>query len=114
MNRRELKDHVNPAEVINLFKLKERMPLNETIALCKTDSMEIIRMVLPAGKAVREHQVAGEITVQCLEGEVDFEIEGKSQRIVAGDWLYLNGHQRHALTAVQNSVVLVTILVKNN
>ena len=40
--------------------------------LVKTDRLEVIRLAVPAGKELPHHQVAGEITVQCLEGRVAF------------------------------------------
>ena len=87
------------------------MPIDETVALTKTKSMEIIRMVLPAGKTIPEHKVDGEITVQCLKGEVNFGVEGKNQTLTEGDFIYLNGGQKHDLYAVTDSVLLVTILL---
>jgi len=73
--------------------------------------MEVIRMVLPSGKHIAEHQVPGEISVQCLKGRVSFDVEGVKAELEEGDWLYLNGGQRHALTALSDAVLLVTILL---
>jgi len=36
--------------------------------------------VLPSGKAMREHKVAGEITVQCIEGLIEFTTPTLSRR----------------------------------
>lgn len=113
MTTRELKDHVNPGDVINLFKLKEHMPLDATIALTKTDSIEIIRMVLPAGKKIAEHHVKGEISVQCLKGAVDFSINGQMKSLTEGDLVYLSGGEPHALSAVTDAVLLVTIILNS-
>ena len=34
--------------------------------------MELVHLVLPSGKALPEHRVSGEITVQCIEGLIAF------------------------------------------
>lgn len=34
--------------------------------LIKTDPMNVLRLVLPAGKSIPEHKAAKEITVQCV------------------------------------------------
>jgi len=73
--------------------------------------MELIRLVLPAGKQIVEHKAPGEITVQCLEGCVKFTVDGRSQELTAGDMLYLEAAKPHAVEAVKDSSVLVTILL---
>ena len=45
------------------------------------------RIVLLAGSELREHSAPGEITVQCLEGVIEFETPGRVQKLQAG----LNG-----------------------
>ena len=67
------KGHVESGEVINLNTLKDGMSKKSTFALAKTKDMEVIRMVIPRGKSITEHSVEGEISVQCLKGEVIFQ-----------------------------------------
>jgi quercetin dioxygenase-like cupin family protein len=67
--------------------------------------------VLPAGKAISEHQVNGEITVQCLEGHVEFTSNGVTRSLSAGELVYLAGASKHSLRAVENSSLLLTILL---
>lgn len=52
--------------------------------LVKTGSMEVVRLVVPAGKELGNHTAAGDITVQCLEGAVDFTTGDRTQRLVPG------------------------------
>jgi quercetin dioxygenase-like cupin family protein len=40
--------------------------------------LEVIRLVLLAGKVFPPHAVPGEITMQCIEGEVDVTVDGES------------------------------------
>jgi quercetin dioxygenase-like cupin family protein len=80
--------------------------------LVKTDKLEVIRLVLPADKEIPHHQVTGEITVQCLEGSVSFIAQGQTKVLEAGQLLFLSGSELHALKGVEDSSVLVTILLE--
>jgi quercetin dioxygenase-like cupin family protein len=104
------KGHINAGEIINLEKLRSDMNVGATHALARTEAMEVIRMALPEGKQIREHHVEGEITVQCLKGEVQFNIEGATHLLKPDDWLFLDGHTPHALKAEKDAVLLLTIL----
>ena len=42
----------------------------------KTEEMELIRLVLAAGKVLPNHKVAGPITVHCIEGKIEFTTMG--------------------------------------
>jgi quercetin dioxygenase-like cupin family protein len=64
--------HAKAGEVIDVRPLGPALTNSRTTTLAKTDSLEIIRLVIPQGKDIAEHRVAGEITVQCLVGHVIF------------------------------------------
>ena len=68
-------------------------------------------MVLLAGKEMPEHEVAGELTVQCLEGSVEFSIGSTRDVMQAGDLKCIAGGIPHALKAIEDSSVLVTLLL---
>jgi len=104
-------NHANPAEVIHLQPLGSEIGSAKTYTLFKTDVMEAIRLVLPAGKQIAEHQAPGEITVYCLEGRIKFTSQGQPRELVAGDLLYLSAADPHAVEAIEDSSVLVTILL---
>ena len=103
--------HAQSAEVIDVRPLGPALTNSRTTTLAKTDSLEIIRLVIPAGKDIAEHRVAGEITVQCLEGHVIFNFGGQRRDLLTGQLLFLEGDQPHSLHAVEHSSVLVTILL---
>ncbi|HKK47242.1 MAG TPA: cupin domain-containing protein [Balneolaceae bacterium] len=107
-------EKINSGEVLNLYDLRDEMPKDATLALMKTDDMEVIRMVLPKGKEVTEHSVNGQISVQCLKGKVTFAVDNQASELSQGDWLYLKRNQPHSLQALTNSVLLVTILFTHN
>lgn len=101
---------IGPGEVVNLYSLKEGMPEDATLALMKTSDMEAIRMVLPKDKEIKEHNVDGQISVQCLEGKTEFIVDGKTHVLSSGDWLYLSRNQSHSLRVIRDTILLVTIL----
>ena len=82
----------------------------KTQTLLRAPELDVVRLVIPAGKAVAEHSTRGAITVHCLEGVVDFEIGPETRRLDAGQLLYLAGAVPHALRGVADASVLVTIL----
>jgi quercetin dioxygenase-like cupin family protein len=102
--------HLKSGEQAELA-LGKGLPGAQTTTLLKTDAMEVIRLVLPAGKEIAEHKAPGEITVQCLEGKVLFTAHGEPRELAAGKFLYLSTAEPHALKAQENSSLLVTILL---
>lgn len=56
------------------------------------------------------HRVAGAITVQCLEGAIEFEAHGRQNFLRAGHLVYLEPQAMHALKALEDSSVLVTLV----
>ena len=105
--------HAKPGEVVQL-PLGAALGSSKTTTLAKTADLELIRLVLPAGKDIPSHKVAGEITVQCLEGRVAFTAEGKTHDLSAGQLLYLAAGEPHAVKGIEDSSVLVTILLPKN
>ena len=105
--------HAKPGEVVQL-PLGAALGSSKTTTLAKTADLELIRLVLPAGKDIPSHKVAGEITVQCLEGRVAFTSAGKTQDLAAGQLLCVAAGEPHALQGIENSSVLVTILLAKN
>jgi quercetin dioxygenase-like cupin family protein len=78
--------------------------------LMKSAGLELIRLVIPAGKEIPAHRAPGEITVQCIEGHVAFEHDGHAVDLHAGDLLHLCPQESHALKGISDSSVLVTRL----
>lgn len=76
----------------------------------KYPGLELIRLVIPAGKEIPPHQAPGEITVQCLEGHVAFEHDGRAIDLQVGDLLHLCPQEPRALNGISDSSVLVTRL----
>lgn len=77
--------------------------------LVRAKNLEVFRLVLPAGKVLQEHKAAGAITIQCLEGVIELRAHGRNQRMQSGQLVYLADAEPHAVTALENSSLLITI-----
>lgn len=84
----------------------------KTVALFKSSELEVMRLVLGTGKSFPPHKVAGEITIQCIEGRLDVTIDGASHVLEAGQLLFLAGGVVHGVTALLDSSALVTIALR--
>jgi quercetin dioxygenase-like cupin family protein len=103
--------HAVPGQVINIGPLGPALPKTVTATLIKTERLKVIRLVVPAGKVIPSHKVAGEITVQCLEGRVTFTALDEARVLQAGQMCYLSGGEEHSLQGLEDSSLLVTILL---
>lgn len=103
--------HAAAGEVIDIRPLLADLEHASTHTLYKSDHLEVFRMILLAGKEMPAHQVAGEVTVQCIEGSIDFTVAGTARLLRAGDLVCVAGGIVHALKALENSSVLVTLLL---
>jgi quercetin dioxygenase-like cupin family protein len=104
--------HAKSGEVIDIRPLGSVLSQARTTTLVKTDTLEVLRLVVKAGSEIPPHKVGGEITVQCLEGSVGFSIDGGTRVLEAGQMMYLTGGELHAVRGMQDASVLVTILLQ--
>jgi quercetin dioxygenase-like cupin family protein len=103
--------HLLSGEVASLHPLGDKLEQTPSTAFFKDTRLEVMRIVLPAGKRMPAHAVDGPITVQCIEGEVDFSMGDTHRVIRAGDLIYLAAGVSHELAAIKNSSLLVTIVL---
>jgi len=104
--------HALPGQAIDVHPLGARLSGEKTVALFKSKDLEVMRLVLRAGKSLPPHSVAGEITVQCIEGSIDVTAEGASHVLRGGQLLFLLGNVMHGVTALEDSSVLVTVVLR--
>jgi quercetin dioxygenase-like cupin family protein len=103
--------HLKSGEIANLQPVGGDALSGQSSALFKTDQLEVIRLMLPTGRSLPVHAVAGEITVQCLQGVIEFGTPEHLQKLQAGQLLYLRGGEPHSLLALEDACVLVTIVL---
>jgi len=99
--------HCRPGEVAHIGPIGDAGI--QTSALARTGSFETIHLVVRAGQSIAPHHVAGSITLYCISGHVRFE-GGAPPELRTGDWLFLDPGTPHAVQAVEDSSLLLTIL----
>lgn len=104
--------HAQSGQIVSVRPLGNRLSDTMSAAILKAGQLEVMRVVLPVGKSMKEHQTSGEATVQCIEGVVEFVSEEGVQQLHAGDFVHLAPRALHSLTAVQPSSLLVTLCLQ--
>ena len=103
--------HAASGERIALHRGEDDIANFTSIALAKTEHMELIRLVVTKDKPMPEHRVEGEVTLLCLEGEIAFDAHGRTVVLRPNEMVYLAGGEPHAIRANQDAVALMTILL---
>jgi quercetin dioxygenase-like cupin family protein len=104
--------HATSGEIIPLRPLGAKLPDSPSVALLKAHQVAVMRLVLIEGKSIPEHQVDGELTMQCLEGKIELRAHGNTQTLQAGDFVYLEGKVPYALNATEHSSLLMTVVLQ--
>ena len=103
--------HLQSNTKVSVLPLGPGLVDARTTALLKGRQLEIVRIVLQEGKSMKEHKAPGEITVQCLEGCIEFRTPTAVRMLEAGDFIHLEAAVPHSLHGIQNSSALVTMVV---
>lgn len=101
--------HTPSSKVVQIAPLGPALPDAITSALLKASELEVIRVVVLAGRTLPQHQVPGEITLLCIEGEVQLETPDAVQTLHPHDFVHLAGGTPHALTGTTDASLLLTI-----
>ncbi|WP_426116330.1 cupin domain-containing protein [Massilia sp. PWRC2] len=103
--------HAASGDKIALSRGDDDIAFFTSVALVKTAHMELIRLVLPKERPIPLHKVDGELTLQCLEGEIEVEAHDRLTNLRPGEMLYLAAGVPHTVRAVDDAVGLMTILL---
>ena len=104
--------HASPGDIVDLRPLGPALATTRSHALFKSGDLELIRLVLPAGQEMPAHAVDGEITLQCIEGRITFSCNAGVIELSAGQLVHSAGGETHALRAIEDSSLLLTIALK--
>jgi len=104
--------HLASGDGVHLMPPDLDLATARTEALFKTPDLEVIRLVLRAGKSFPPHQVPGDITIHCLAGRLEVGIDGGARTLEPGQLLYLSGGVMHSVLALQDACGLVTMVLK--
>jgi quercetin dioxygenase-like cupin family protein len=104
--------HARPFEAIDLQPLAEQLPATVSSSLIKSQDLQLMRVVLRAGASLPEHQVRGEITLQCLEGRAAVLTPGHRIELAACQLTLLPAGEPHAVQAIEDTSLLVTVSLR--
>ncbi len=106
-------EHAKPGEIVNLRPLGKKLKETKTAALVKSEYFEAVRLIVLAGTEIPPHKVPGNIMLHCLEGCVSLGLANSTIALSAGEWVYLAGDELHSLRGIEDSSILLTILLDN-
>ena len=104
--------HAASGDLIDVRPLGGNLRRTSSETLVRSAHFEVFRLVLLAGKTAREHKASGTITIQCLEGVAEIEAHGRLQMLHAGSLMYLSDGEPHAVKALEDTSLLVTMLLR--
>jgi quercetin dioxygenase-like cupin family protein len=80
------------------------------VTLVKNPSVRVTLMALRKGASLREHHVEGPITIYIVEGSIDFIVGQEKCTLKRGSFLTLERTIPHDVEALEDSVILLTII----
>lgn len=104
--------HFAPGEVIDISPFGAHLDAATSATLIRESHIEVFRFVLKAGKTTPVHTAAGAMTIQCMEGDVELTLGDDARRLTAHRLLYLAAGEPHAVKAITDSSLLITILLQ--
>ena len=79
------------------------------ITVFKTNGLRIVLIALHEDAEMQEHATEGIISVQVLEGEINFSTDKESLILNQGEMIALHQGLNHSVKAIKESVFLLTL-----
>lgn len=108
------KHHASAGEVVDLKTWAKDLEVEKSKAIVKTHGLEIARLVIEAGVHMQHTDycsVKGAVVIHCIEGEISVKTAAVTKSVKKGQLVFFDGGTGHALTGVEKSVVLLTIVL---
>jgi len=81
-----------------------------SITVFKSDIITIVLIGMRENAELKEHTAIGNITVQVLEGEINFVAEQQILSLAKGQMITLEANIPHSVTALKDSFFLLTLV----
>jgi len=78
-------------------------------SLVKGDGINVALMMLKKGAKLQEHHTRAPITLQVIEGRINFVAKGKTQLVTAGTMVALDRAIEHSVEAIEESALVLTV-----
>lgn len=86
--------------------------IDRTVVLLKTDKLRVVFRSLSEGTTLPTHQANGPITVQVLDGQIEFMAGAQTIQLRRGELLALEFGIPHSVKALKHSAILITVAVQ--
>jgi len=77
--------------------------------IIKNEEVDIILFCMAAGKEISEHTSTSNGTVQVIEGDGTFNLEGKDIKMIPGVIIYMKANAVHSLKAEKETSFILTL-----
>lgn len=100
---------------VNIFENLEYSDKKIQITpLMETDASKEIRIVFKENQIMKDHHTPHPISVEIVDGAIDFGVKDEVFTLVKGDIVSLEASVVHNLKAIQDSIVRLTLSKKDN
>jgi quercetin dioxygenase-like cupin family protein len=99
-----------PGQVVDLNRSATTTDTNQKTVLIRSNVVEVIRLLIPAGSTIPTYQAAGHIILHCLEGRISIFALDKTQELSAGQLLYLALNEAFSIHGIVRASVLATTI----
>ena len=98
---------------MNIISFKDQIEFDathvKTKVVVETSFSKEIQILMKAGQFMKEHKTPYPILIHLLEGEIELGVQGEKSIMKCGDIIALEGDIPHDLTAIENSVIRLTL-----
>jgi quercetin dioxygenase-like cupin family protein len=103
--------NINLSEFIKQIKSETTWGSSDrnAITVFKTNGLRIVLIALHKDAVMKEHTADGIISVQVLEGEINFSADKRSTLLKQHDMVALHKGMPHSVQAMEESVFLLTL-----
>ena len=103
--RMDLKEFTKTIKTEKAWKEKDR----NAMTVYKTDGMRMVLIALHKGAVLERHTANGNISVQVLDGEIDFSTDDQTVNLKEGQAVALHKMIPHEVSAIKEAVILLTL-----
>jgi len=103
-----MNSEVVPNSLVDMVNYQKEAVVSKTIIEKNTGTVTLFAFDM--GQGLSEHTAPFDALVQVLDGEVEIRISGKPFRLKQGEIIIMPAHAPHALKAVSNFKMLLTMI----
>jgi quercetin dioxygenase-like cupin family protein len=105
---------LNLTELINQIKTEDNWQTkgHNSITAYKSENLRIVVIGLKAGFEIKTHTANAEISVQVLEGKMNFTANQETRQLVKGQLITLQKLIPHSVVAIDETFFLLSLALK--